>query len=113
MTARGSAWQSKSIRRLPALELSTDRVNGILATNRSARPDFRGAVLARAKFADKSPKRVTIRLLNPMFVIDTATLLRDDFPNKSSTSRSVSTLRFVLGVSETEGDMPCPTSRLF
>jgi quinol monooxygenase YgiN len=27
---------------------------------------------------------------------------------KSSTSRSVSTLRVVLGVSETEGDTPCP-----
>ncbi len=32
---------------------------------------------------------------------------------KTSTSRSVSTLRIVLGVSETKGAMPCPTSLLF
>src|ERR1700730_3454512 len=34
--------------------------------------DSRGAVLACAKVDDKSPTSVTIRLLNPLFAIDTA-----------------------------------------
>jgi hypothetical protein len=38
-----------------------------------------------------------------------STFLRNYFP-KNLLPRSVCTLRVVLGVSETEGDTPCPTS---
>jgi len=41
------------------------------------------------------------------------TSLTGAVPKKSSASRSVSTLRVVLGMSETQGDMLCPTSPLF
>lgn len=61
---------------------------------------------ALAQVQDVSPLRLALQTRQSAFHGGGA-------PKKSFVSRSVFTLRVVLGVYETEGDMPCPTNPLF